>query len=181
MKINIGAGEDKILEFASCDNDPLSNPDYLFDLERDTFPFEDNSVDAVVAHHVLEHLGDGYFHCLKELYRVCKHGTIIDVRVPHPRHYHFINDPTHKRPITPDGLKLFSRKYNDFWKDSRASRLGYVYGVDFEVFDVQEIPDPAYRDAFEGKQADMVQRYIHEHNNIVAEYYIKLVVIKHYD
>lgn len=178
MKINIGAGEDKIQGFASCDNDASCSPDYLFDLEKDPFPFEDNSIDAVMAHHVLEHLGEGFFHTMKELYRICKHGTIIDILVPHPRHYHFINDPTHRRPITPDGLRLFSKKYNDFWKQSRASRLAYQYKVDFEVFDVVEIPDAMYRESFEGKPVDTVQRYIHEHNNIISEYHIRLVVVK---
>lgn len=178
MKINLGCGEDKVQGFISCDNDPSCNPDVLFDLEKDRFPFDDNSVEAVIAHHVLEHLGEGFFHTMQELYRVCKHGTIIDILVPHPRHYHFINDPTHRRPITPDGLRLFSKKYNEFWKNSRASRLGYQYNVNFEIFDVVEIPDVLYRDTFEGKPADTVQRYIHEHNNIVAEYHIRLVVVK---
>jgi hypothetical protein len=117
---------------------------------------------------------------LQELYRVCKHGAIVDIRVPHPRHDFFLNDPTHRRPITPDGLSLFSRKYNDacIEQNAAASRLGYYFGVDFEVVDVNEIPDPMYLKAFEGMQADQARRYIHEHNNIVMEYHIRMVVIK---
>lgn len=178
MKINLGAGGKKIEGFISCDFDPLTNPDHLFNVEHDRFPFEDNSVDVVLAHHILEHLGEGYFHCLKEIYRVCKHGAIIDVRVPHYRHMTFAADPTHRRPILPEGLNLFSKKFNRVHAHSSASQLGYYYNVDFEIISIDEIPDPNYREAFSNVPAEEVKKYIYEHNNIVMEYYIRLVVIK---
>ena len=84
MKIIIGAGDQRIDGFVTCDYDPKTKPDYTFNLETDTFPFEDSSVDIVIASHVLEHLGEGYFHCLKELYRICRDKAIIHVHVPHP-------------------------------------------------------------------------------------------------
>jgi hypothetical protein len=78
---------------------------------------------------------------------------------------------------------LFSKKYNDVCKKdgARASRLGYYYGVDFEVIDSQDIPEEFYRKSFEGKPIDQVVPYIREHNNIVMEVHIKLVAIKEYD
>jgi hypothetical protein len=180
MKINLGAGDTKYDGFLNCDYDARTKPDFQFDMERDKWPIEDNVVEQVIAHHVFEHMGEGYFHCLQELYRVCKHGAIIDIRVPHPRHDYYLNDPTHRRPITPDGLSLFSRKYNDacIEQSAAASRLGYYFDVDFEVVDVNEIPDPMYLKAFEGMQADQARRYIHEHNNIVMEYHIRMVAVK---
>ena len=66
MKLNIGAGDTKLEGFITFDYDKKASPDYIVDLERDRFPLEDNSVETVIAHHTLEHLGDGYFHCLKE-------------------------------------------------------------------------------------------------------------------
>lgn len=180
MKINIGAGETRIDGFVTCDHDPLSNPDYLVDLEKDTLPFPDNSVDTVIAHHVLEHLGQGYFHCLKELYRVCQNGALIDIRVPHPRHDSFIADPTHCRPITPMGLKLFSKKFNDFCKEQQfaSSRLGYYYGVDFEILDFNYVPEEKYRTKLQNNTVQEIEEYIAEHCNVVKEIYIKLIVIK---
>lgn len=180
MKINIGAGDTRYDGFLNCDYDERTNPDFLFNIEKDPWPFEDNTVEQVIAHHVMEHMGEGYFHCLQELYRVCKHGAIIDIRVPHPRHDYYLNDPTHRRPITPDGLSLFSKKYNDacIEQNAAASRLGYYFKVNFEVVDVNEIPDPMYIKTFEGKPFDQVKQYIHEHNNIIMEYHIKLVVVK---
>ncbi|CAB4124378.1 Methyltransferase type 11 [uncultured Caudovirales phage] len=178
MKINIGAGDQKFEGFKTIDYDARTNPDFCFNIESDVFPFPDNSVEEVIAHHVFEHLGEGYFHVLKELYRVCKPGAMINVRVPHPRHDTFLADPTHRRPITPMGLWLFSKTQNDEAKNSASSKLAYYYDVDFEIVDVQEIPDEFYIKQFTGQQAEIVKRYIHEHNNIILEYQIMLTVIK---
>jgi len=178
MKINIGAGGEKFEGFVTVDYDKNCNPDYCFDIEKEKWPFEDNSVDQVIAHHVLEHLGEGYFHVMQELYRVCSHGAMIDVHVPHPRHDAFLADPTHRRPITPLGLWLFSKKFNDTHKDTSASRLGYYYDVDFEVTDVVEIPEDFYIKQFNGQPVEKVTQYMYEHNNIIKEFRLKLVVIK---
>jgi hypothetical protein len=180
MKINIGAGNNKINGFLSCDYDTSSNPDYVVNLETDSLPFANDSVETVVAHHILEHLGEGYFHCLQELYRVCKNGAIIDIRVPHHRHDNFHDDPTHRRPITVGGMQLFSKKFNEYCKISGAasSRLGNYYDVDFEILDWNYIPVEKYRDQFEGLLQEEVEEYIEQHSNIIHELYIKLVVIK---
>jgi hypothetical protein len=182
MKIILGAGDEKYDGFVTCDYDPLCNPDHCFNLEKDPFPFEDNSVDTVIAHHVLEHLGEGYFHCLKEIYRVCQHGALIHVRVPHHRHDFFYDDPTHRRPITIGGLRLFSKKYNDACKEqgAAASRLGYYFDVDFEIVDFNFRPMNEYREVFEGKPINDVERYLSEHNNIIDELQVRLTVIKDY-
>lgn len=180
MKINIGSGYDKIPGFISIDYDESNNPDYCFNIETEIFPFEDNTVETVVAHHILEHLGDGYFHCLQELYRVCKHGAIIDIRVPHPRHDAFLADPTHRRPITPMGLQLFSKKFNEFSRKNNyaSSTLGEYYNVDFDLIEWHYIPEEKYKQAFLGKTKEFIEEYINERNNIIKEFHIKLVVVK---
>lgn len=180
MKVNIGSGGVKLEGFVTCDYDPLENPDYLVNLETDPLPFEDNSVEVVVAHHILEHLGEGYFHCLKELYRVCKHGATIDIRVPHHRCDYFYDDPTHRRPITIGGLLLFSKKHNKICREQGAasSRLGDYFDVDFEILDFEHTPSKHYRQEFVGEPKDKVERYLKEHSNIIEELWVKLVVIK---
>ena len=180
MKLNIGGGDRRYDGFVNIDYDQNCKPDYCFDMEKERWPFEDNSVDSVIAHHVLEHLGEGYFHVMQELYRVCEHGATIDIVVPHFRHDTFIHDPTHRRPITVDGMLLFSKKYNDWCKEqgAAASRLGYHFGVDFEVVDHHDVPDPTYLDAFTSTPKEEAAKYIVEHNNIIMEVHMKLVVIK---
>ena len=111
MKLNLGSGLKRYDGYLNVDYDPLVNPDYIVDIEKGDLPFEDNSVDAVIAHHILEHIGENFLHFMQELYRVCKDGAIIDIEVPHHRHENFFGDPTHKRPITVEMLKKFSKKY----------------------------------------------------------------------
>jgi ubiquinone/menaquinone biosynthesis C-methylase UbiE len=180
MKINIGSGHNKIEGFISIDYDSHSNPDYQLNIETDVLPFEDSVVETVVAHHILEHLGDGYFHALQEIYRVCKHGAIIDIRVPHPRHDAFLADPTHRRPITPLGIQLFSRNFNEHCKKNQlaASTLGEYFGVDFDILEWHYVPEEKYKQFFSGKTKEFIEEYINERNNIISEYHIKLVVNK---
>ena len=180
MKINIGAGDTKLEGYVTLDYDANSNPDYQLDIEKDRFPFEDNTVETVVAHHILEHLGEGYFHCLQEIYRVCKHGAIVDIRVPHPRHDSFLADPTHRRPITVVGLQLFSQKFNKHCREQgyASSRLGEYFKVDYEVLNYRYIPDDRVRAKFQSFTADQIEDYASDHNNIISEIHIKLVVNK---
>lgn len=180
MKINIGAGDTKLEGYITLDYDALTKPDYQLDIEKDRFPFEDNTVETVVAHHILEHLGEGYFHCLQEIYRVCKHDAIVDIRVPHPRHDSFLADPTHRRPITVIGLQLFSKKFNKHCRDQgyASSRLGDYFGVDFEILDYRYIPDENAKVKFQTFDARQIEDYANEHNNIISEIHIKLLVNK---
>jgi SAM-dependent methyltransferase len=180
MKLNIGGGDVRLEGFVNLDYDELSKPDYVVDLEKDRFPFEDSTVETVVAHHVLEHFGEGYFHCLQEIYRVCKHGAIVDIRVPHHRHDSFASDPTHRRPITIVGLQLFSKKFNKHCREEgyASSRLGEFFNVDFEVLDYKYIPDDRCKVKFQAFTPEQLEDYANEHNNIISEVHVKLIVIK---
>jgi len=180
MKINIGAGDTKLEGFITVDYDKISNPDYVVDLEKENLPFEDNIVETVIAHHIFEHLGDGYFNCLQELYRVCKHGAIIDIRVPHPRHDSYLADPTHKRPVTPMGLQLFSKKFNQLCRKQgyASSRLGDFFNVDFEILDYRYIPDDNVVVKYGHLSQQELEEYANEHNNIISEIHVRLTVIK---
>jgi predicted SAM-dependent methyltransferase len=180
MKINIGSGGTKYDGYTTIDYDSSSNPDYALNLEKDPLPFDDNTVEAVIAHHILEHLGDGYFHCLQELYRVCKHGAVIDIRVPHPRHDSFLADPTHKRPVTPMGLQLFSKKFNKLCKEQHyaSSQLGNYFNVDFEVMDFKYIPDDRAKIQYASLSQNEIENIADKYNNIISEIHIRLAVIK---
>lgn len=180
MKINIGAGDTEYEDYIRIDYDKNSNPDYVLDLEKDRLPFDDSSVEAVLAHHVLEHLGSGFFHCLQELYRVCKHGAIIDIIVPHPRHDSFLADPTHCRPITVMTFQLFSKKFNELCRQQKlaSSRLGDFYNVDFEILNFKYIPDSRVKDTMSNLTVEQLQEYADQHNNICSEIHIQLTVVK---
>lgn len=180
MKINLGAGDVKLEGYLTVDYDSNTNPHYQLDIEKEPLPFEDDTVETVVAHHILEHLGEGYFHVLKEIYRVCKHGAIVDIRVPHPRHDAFLADPTHRRPITIVGFQLFSKKFNRFCREEghASSRLADYFNVDFEILSYNYIPDDSARHKFQNLSPEQIENYANEHNNIISEIHIKLLVVK---
>lgn len=182
MKLNIGAGSTRYDGFVNCDYDDQYNPEYVFDIEKDKWPFDDNSIDSIIAHHVLEHLGEGYFHALKELYRVCKHDAIIDIRVPHHRHDNFLHDPTHRRPITVYGLTLFSKKYNDECVASNipSSRLGYFLNVDFEIVDhhLTLNSDHPQFEHIQRMNGEELRRFAYDRTNVYDETCVKLKVVK---
>lgn len=180
MNINIGAGYTRIPGFVNVDSDHHCEPDFIVDLEKDKLPFEDNSVDRVIAHHILEHIGEGYFHLLQELYRVCKPGALIDIRVPHHFHETFINDPTHRRPITVEGLRLFSQKVNqhEIKTGGRSSTLGIMFGVDFEVVHFDFVYDGFYDEILKTNTRDQNERLLREAVNTVVETHVVLTVVK---
>ena len=60
---------------------------------------------------------------MKELYRICKNNSIIDIVVPHPRHDDFLSDPTHVRPITDMTLSLYDKELNDTYTLSDRSKV----------------------------------------------------------
>lgn len=96
------AGEVKWLDL---DGNPSVNPDVLCTLGVDPLPLPDDSVDLVLASHVLEHIGElgkteGWFYCWQELYRVMKGGGQVQFECPYATSVWAWADPTHIRGIT---------------------------------------------------------------------------------
>lgn len=180
MKINIGAGYKRYPDYINIDSDINCNPDYVVNLESDNLPFDDNSITHVIAHHVLEHIGEGYFHLLKEIYRVSKHGAIIDIRVPHHNHEVFHNDPTHRRPITVEGMRLFSKKVNKYEIETggTSSTLGLMFDVDFEIVSFDYVYDPFYHNIIKTNTPEQNERLFREAVNTTLETHIVLTVVK---
>lgn len=79
-------------------------PDVLCELATDRIDLPDDSVDFVLALHVLEHIGvqgeiEGWFHFWTELYRVMKPNAVIRFECPHSSSVWCWADPTHVRAI----------------------------------------------------------------------------------
>ena len=183
LKLNLGCGEH---HKDGCINvDKYGNPDVLHDLEAFPWPWEDNSVQEVELNHVLEHLGESaavYFRIIKELYRICKAGARIHIGVPHPRHDDFLNDPTHVRVVTPDGLLLFSKSKNREWVDGgyANSPLGIYLDVDFEIESVNYTLDPVWAEKLNKKEIteEYIDQAFRNFNNVVKEIRMVLKVVK---
>lgn len=184
MKLHLGSGDKRFDGFVNVDYDERCSPDIIQDLEKKPWCFEDNSIDEVVAHHLLEHLGDpGFFIFMQELYRVCKPNALVKIVVPHHRHDVFLNDPTHRRPITVEGLRLFSKKFNNYCIEvgDGSSKLGNYFDIDFEVVDFKFNFDSFYKpllvDMTQEKERE-IQLLIREKNNVIVDVNVTLLVVK---
>lgn len=181
MKVNLGSGIKRFPGFVNLDVDPSCKPDYVCDMNKDALPFEDDTVEYMLAHHVFEHIGDGFFNLLKQIYRVCKHEAIIDVHVPHPRHDYFLGDLSHVRPITIENMRPLSKKFCDTQSYINSSWSGFanVLNVDFEIFEHEYLLDDTFKQVIanveDAAQIDWMARAM---NNTITEIHFKMMVIK---
>ena len=98
MKLNLGCGQNKLDNFINVDKHQTCIPDMVWDLEVFPWPFESNSIDEIVLHHSLEHMGaqvDIFLGIMQELYRICMSDAKLKISVPHHHCDAFHGDPTH--------------------------------------------------------------------------------------
>jgi hypothetical protein len=119
---------------------------------------------------------------MRELYRICKAGAKIDIKVPHPRHDDFITDPTHVRPILPGQFYMYSKKQNKEWREQGVANtpLADYLDIDFEVEDVTWVLDNRWLQRLQdGKitSEELAEKAEHEFN-IIKEVHIQLKVVK---
>jgi hypothetical protein len=176
MKLNLGCGAKKRPGWVNVDHSPVTAPDMVCDLEHFPWPWEDDSVGEIELRHVLEHLGQTtavYLNIIREIYRICRHGTHVRIVVPHPRHDDFINDPTHVRPITYESLKLFDLNFNArcIEQNWANSLLGMQLGVDLAIESYKVTLDPIWQGRYDRGEVttDQVNRAMREQNNVVRE------------
>lgn len=183
MKLNLGCGPNKLPGYVNVDK--YGEPDLRHDLEQFPWPWPSDSVDEVLASHVLEHLGqtpEAFIGVMKELYRVCRHGAEVRIAVPHPRHDDFLGDPTHMRAITPMTLALFSRRQNLEWAAKQGSNttLALFHSVDFETRKVARVLEEPYQSELKAGRIspEEIDQLARERNNVVRELRFVLEVIK---
>jgi len=80
-KLNLGSGEKKIKGFINVDLH-ATNADIKHDLNKYPYPFKNNSVDYILASHILEHLKEP-MEFFKELQRILKENGRAKIIVPH--------------------------------------------------------------------------------------------------
>ena len=143
MKINLGSGINKIDGFKRVDIDPITKPDYCFNVEKDKWVFDDNSVDELRAFNLLEHLRDIDFF-FEEAYRVLKPNGVIKIAVPHYRSEHAYSDPDHVRYFTPETFSYWAR--TTIGSDGRPVVRGKM---DFKITELKAVVDERRKGTFE--------------------------------
>lgn len=142
MKIlDVGCGKSKTEGSVGIDKRVTDTVDVVCDLDKQFYPFLNNTFDKVYLIDVLEHLSDVIM-VLEEIHRICKPGAEIYIRVPHFSSCHTYGDITHKRSFTTEsfdyltGLSKFDyytkarfekiRLKINFWKLHRILGISWV-------------------------------------------------------
>ena len=114
VMLNLGAGNKEIVNAH-----PIDWPHYNFEEPDSLNSFRDDSVDAIFAFHVLEHLSDPR-KLLRECGRVLKPGAPITIVVPHAKAEIAFQDLDHKSFFVSDTWKVlldsqyYTKGKNDF-------------------------------------------------------------------
>jgi len=124
-KLNLGCGWDKKEEFINCDLHKEVNPDMIVDLEK-SLPFKDNEIDYILIDNVLEHITK-QIKLINEMWRVCKSGAIILIKVPHYAHCGAWEDLTHKHPFAYRSLNFVCPE--TLSKKEFYTNASYEYGI----------------------------------------------------
>jgi hypothetical protein len=184
-KLNLGCGHNKKQDYINVDCE--GDPDVKWDLERFPWPWKDSTVTQILMVHVLEHLGqdpETYKRIWQELYRVCTPSATLTVKVPHWRHDNFWSDPTHVRTVTPMGLALLSKNFNETCEKAQASNspLGLYWGVDFEIEKVTLTPSKTWHLMHQGDEGEAnyetLVRESEIYCNLVEEVEVMLRAVK---
>lgn len=150
MKLNIGCGFNKLADHINLDRFPDCAPDVLWNVEDVPWPFAESTVEELVAHHVMEHVGrepEVFFGVLKEMYRVMRHGGHARITVPHPMHPSFYGDPTHVRAFTAHTFEMMDRAKNLDWVARGVNETMVALMLDINFVTVQAVHsyDAAWR------------------------------------
>jgi hypothetical protein len=185
MKLNLGCGFDKREGWRNVDKIAACEPDDLVDLETIPWPWPDSSADEILMRHLLEHVGETsavFLAFMKELWRVSEPSALIRVVVPHPRSDEFLWDATHVRPITPEGLRMFSQARNRdvIQRGNPETPLGLYTGIDFDLGDVSYVWRKPWAQRLDegGVTQAQLQDMLARHLNVAKEISITLRAVK---
>lgn len=174
MKLNLGSGNDKREGYTNVDNSLLFGPDEVVDLNS-AWPWPDNSIDEVVARHVLEHLRLRPTDVMRNIYRVLKPGAKAIVTVPHPRSDAYLNDPTHCMPYMPGTFEFFSEDINRHWMTMKwpNTPLALMLGVNFKIENITVVLTPPWSQKV-GTDAVKAAEAVAMYNNVCSEFTVTL-------
>ncbi len=127
MRLHLGCGRDKKEDYVNIDVSKDVNPDKVWDLEKTPLPFKSDSVEEILANHVLEHVKN-FVPLMHEIYRICKNGALLKIKTPFYSAWGQYNDPTHVRFFSPFTFNYFNK-----------GNYSHEVGADRNMFNIKKV------------------------------------------
>ena len=169
MKLHLGCGRNVLEGWVNLDTVALPGVDVVFDLEtcaRTPLPFADDSVDEVLANHVIEHIAHP-LPLMQELHRVARAGATAVFAVPYGSSDDAYEDPTHVRRYFLNSFSYFSQPA--YW------RADYGFRGDWATRKVTLVVDG---DRYTHKSPDEILAAVRAERNVVKEMVVEMVAVK---
>lgn len=127
-RLNLGCGSDIMTGWINSDVVQLPGVDVVHDLDEAPWPWESESIDAIRAIDLFEHVGNPITF-MNESHRVLKPGGYLHIRSPHWKHENAFTDPTHRRFCT--------ERTWDYWTEGTEfnRKYGSAYGGEGVLFE----------------------------------------------
>jgi transglutaminase-like putative cysteine protease len=161
-------------EWVNVDISANVGADQVVNLFEYPWGLPDNSFDAALLSHLVEHIPhgtgalDGFYAFFAELYRVLTPRAVAHVLVPYGRSTGAFQDPTHHRYILPETFTYLT--------PNPDAPFAMDYGSAWEIVDVRYGLTPL-AGAFAGDQVTL-QRALETQFNIASDLYVKLRSLK---
>ncbi|RAW10897.1 hypothetical protein DC345_26495 [Paenibacillus taichungensis] len=106
VRVDLGCGHTKAEGYLGIDRYFFPGVDIVADLNKG-IPLEDNSVDIMLCSHSLEHF-DNIHLIMEEIYRVCKHKSLIYVLAPYHMETVNLSNFYHKQVFNESSFRFFT-------------------------------------------------------------------------
>lgn len=113
LKVDLGCGNTKMNDFTGVDISAGPNVDIIADLNR-RFPFPDSSVEAMRAYNILEYL-NSQIHAMNEIWRICRHGAEVEIRVASTDGRGAFQDPTLTSFWNVNSFNYYCVEFPTYW------------------------------------------------------------------
>lgn len=182
-RVELGCGSTKNVGYIGIDRFSLPNVDIVADLDLG-IPLEDNSVDVIFCSHSLEHFNN-LSNIISEIYRVCKHKSIVNILAPY--YFETVNFANfyHKQVFNESTFRFFTNDsknsidtkdyYNphaSFW--GLASSDNSNYEINLHTLNIEYFYFPSFANLNEDEKRNARRSLL----NVCDQIYYSLAVNK---
>ena len=174
-RIDLGCGQRKREDHFGVDVMDVEGVDLVWDLADMPWPFEDDSVEEIVASHLVEHLtpvggpNDGLIAFMNEAYRICAPGAKVEIIHPYLMSKRAFQDPMHVRFIPENTWTYFNAE----WRE-RERLDHYPITADFHIEGIANGWQPGWE-----LRSDAARQFHAEHGwNVITDLAVTLRALK---